>query len=721
MPKSSLLTPLNKAVMEQLFGGPITATKGKGEVRIRLDQEIQDELKKTTDSGPPSLMKSVMNALGKDEVVRLAFESDPSTNNQYQTLYKGKSRLIPDKLLKRIAIQDDLVASIVQARQNQMAPFGRPRPDRFSTGFVIELRAEANERIEAIEDLKERQKFQEEVQVRIAKVGQRLMTCGDPDALGEDDTLNFPEYISESVRNAIILGRLATEVIFCDGSDGKKHFSCFRVIDAGTIYRAAPQRAAAEQVRRQARMLLEQIKNKKLVPERYQNDEYSWVQVIEDRPVQAFTSKECLVHNFYRVPDIELDGYPVTPIDTMISAVTTHINITTHNKLYFQSGRAARGMLVIKSDDVDESVISRIRQQFNASINSVQNAWRMPVFGVGAEDDISWQPIDQGGRDMEFQYLMDMNARVILSAFQMSPEELPGWSYLSRGTNNQSMSEGNNEYKLEAARDLGIRPLLARFEDFLNSHIVPLFDKSLASMCVLKLVGLDAETAEKESVRIQQDMPVHMTYNEVLKKVDKKPIIKALGGDFPLNPAIQAIMDKYVPVGVIMEKYFNIEGAAKDPQYAYVRDPFWFQMQQMIQAQQQAQQQQQQQQQAAGQGPPQDGGAGAPPQGGGGQAPPGDDGSGGGENSSAQPEQTENQKTQAVQEASASGGQDLTRSIDLALDALSKSEKQLPPSKRRLLNQHKKIVAHAMEGFDDDSEDLLKEVLSVAEKLSPKR
>lgn len=718
MSKSSLMTPLNKAVMEQLFGGSMKATKAKGGVHIRLDQEIQEELKRTAaDSGPPSLMKSVMNALGKDEVVRLAFEADPSQLNQFSTLYKGKLRLIPDKILKRIAIQDDLVASIVQARQNQMSAFGRPRPDRFSTGFVIELRTDANERIEAIDDLEERKKFQDEVQSRIDKVTKRLMTCGDPDVLGEDDTLNFPEYISESIRNAIVVGRLATEVIWTDGVDKKKTFSCFRVIDAGTIYRAAPQHAAAEQVRREARVLLEQIKNKKLIPERYENDEYSWVQVIESRPIQAFTSKECLVHNFYRVPDIELDGYPVTPIDTMISAVTTHINITTHNKLYFQSGRAARGMLVIKSDDVDESVISRIRQQFNASINSVQNAWRMPVFGIGTEDDISWQPIDQGGRDMEFQYLMDMNARVILSAFQMSPEELPGWSYLSRGTNNQSMSEGNNEYKMEAARDLGIRPLLSRFEDFLNTHILPLFDENLAEMCVLKLVGLDAETAEKESVRIQQDMPVHMTYNEVLKKVNKKPIAKMLGGDFPINPAIQATLDKYVTVGVIMEKFFGMKDASKDPQFAYIRDPFWFQMQQMVQAQQQAQQQQQQAQQqqqgGAPGGDPSGGGGGAPQAGGDEQSDP----------SAPPPQQTENQKTQAVQEASASpaGGQDLTRSIDLALDALSKSEKQLPPSKRRLLNQHKKLVQHAMDGFEDDSEDFLKDILDVAEKLAPKK
>lgn len=712
MSKSSLNSPLSRAVMQELFGSPVRMRKSeKGGVHIHLDQEIQAELA-SQKKEPPSLMKSVMNALGKDEVVRLAFETDPTLNNQYQSLYKTKMRLLPDKILKRIAIQDDLVACIVQARMNQMSAFGRPRPDRFSDGFVIELREEAKERLDSIEDTAEKERMNNEVQQRIAKVTKRLMSCGDPDALGEDDTLSFPEYIAESVRNAIVCGRLSTEVIWSDGPDGKKHFSCFRVIDAGTIYRAAPQRAAAEQVRRQARLLLEQVKNKKLVPERYQNDEYSWVQVIDDRPVQAFTSKECLVHNFYRIPDVELDGYPVTPIDTMISAVTTHINITTHNKLYFQSGRAARGMLVIKSDDVDESVISRIRQQFNASINSVQNAWRMPVFGIGQDDEISWQPIDQGSRDMEFQYLMDMNARVILSAFQMSPEELPGWSYLSRGTNNQSLSEGNNEYKLEAARDLGIRPLLARFEDFLNAHILPLFDESLASMCVIKLVGLDAETAEKESVRIQQDMPVHMTYDEVLSKVEKDPIGKEYGGDVPLNPAIQAVWDKYLTVGQILERFFGMKGASQDPTLNYRRDPFWFQQ---LQLQMQAQQMQQQAAAAAA----------------GGGAPGGDDGGGGGEGgggddgkqepAQGQGAQTENQKTQAAGEASASPGpdqgSDLTRSIDQAIVALSKSEKQLPASKRRTLALHRKLVENALDGFDDDLKPTLKAVLAVATKF----
>lgn len=678
---------------------------------------------------PTPLVKSILNVLNgsQDSIERLAFETDPSVVNQYHSVYKAKLRLIPDAYLKRIAIQDDLVAAIVQARSNQMSAFGRPRPDRFSTGYIIEPK------VGVVDKLDEEQK--EELDRRIEAAIKKLGTCGETKGWDDADKLTFAQWLSMSSRNAIIVGRLATEIIWVmDEKTGKKKFHSFRPIDAGTIFKATPQKTAQDSIRTSAKAILEQLAGKRLIPEKFQEDEYAWVQVVEGRPLQAFTSEECCVHNFYPVPDVELDGYPVTPLDTIISAVTTHINITTHNKLYFQSGRASRGMLVIKSDDVDETVIGRIKQQFNASINSVDKAWRMPVFSVSSTDDITWQPIDQGGgKDMEFQYLTDMNARIILSAFMMSPEELPGWSYLSRGTNNQALSEANNEYKLEAARDLGIRPLMSQFEDFINAVIFPLIDEQLSKLCQVKLVGLDAETEEKESVRIQQDMAIHMTYNEVLEKVEKKPIPKELFGDFPLNPQYQAVLDKYCPVGAIVEAFAGLKGAAQDPNLQYFRDPFWFQFQQLqlqklqLQMQQQQMVQQAQQAQEGGgmntedpQGPGEND-AGPPGQDGGGDDGGGAPPDGGGSPDGGVP--TEKQKTDQVQSATASpeDAQDLTRSVDQAIALLSKSEEQLPPSKRRLLAQHKRMVSDFMKGFEEDAKRVTEEIIGIAEKHGPKR
>jgi intein/homing endonuclease len=1109
-----------------------------------------EEIKKS-EGGPSSpLVKSILNVLNGSEnsIERLAFERDPSNNNEYAALYRAKMRLIPNNFLKRISIQDDLVASIITARSAQVSAFGRPQTDRFSTGFKIEFRPGVLDRL----DPDAKSKLKE----RMDKAIEMFESCGHTTGWDARERMTLSQYLSMQARNALVIGWFATEIIHVfDPQDGQRKFHSFRPIDAGTIYYASPYKQAAESVRKQARLLLQQLKNERFDPERFENDEYAWIQVMESKPVQAFGPDECLVHTVYPVTDVELQGYPLSPIDTVIAAVTTHINITKHNRLYFENGRAAKGMLVITSDDVDAPTVERIRNQFNASINSVNNAWRMPVFGVGKQETIQFQPIESGGRDMEFQYLSDNNARVILSAFQMSPEELPGYAHLSRGTNNQALSEclhtdseiltpegqmsiseilgngdsvstkiwsgkewvegrvfrtglkqitetvlnngtsiktspdhkfrvigedgeptwktqselsigdhvlvnktpvqgignipeyiegrpltpemmevlgwitgdgviqvngetshslklfyhhvkegniwnrhaailkdfglsplqrertispeeaqeakerygfksiaerriwtdvndtafvrwllsigfrsssegktipsfifslpeahraaflrglfsadggiskasggsviltaahdavrngtrqllmtlgirtrfstgttkeifvgnervtvpannklyikdkraffekvgflqdhkqplmkwldgneasqklpiqtqvkyarmlvdsnlpraykrnvygfltgkrrctvqqlqfllekanieapswfaeyhceqvesltttdewvemadvtmyddvhafvangiivhnSNNEYKLEAARDVGIRPLLSHFQDFLNQRIFPLIDKELSDICYIRLIGLDAETPEKENVRIQQDAPLHMNFDEILQRVEKKHIGKKLGGKFPLNPQWQAIVDKYLPVGLILENFFDVQGASKDPQWQYVRDPMWFQWQQLqmqmkqmqmqeqqMQMQQQAMQQQQAQAQQQGQLPPNQGGQE------GGQEPPPEGPQGGGGGSPAPQQQGEQAQGQPQQQEE----QPLTRSIDQLQSMMSKAEHHLTNSQKETVAKQRKIVNHIMDEFEREKKAAIKDILDLA-------
>lgn len=662
--------------------------------------------KMENDPSESPLIKSMLAALTDqgDHIQRLSFERDPTQNNEYAAIYRQKVRLIPDFLLKRVSIQDDLVAAIINARSNQMSAFGRPQPDRFSLGFKVDIRPEIAEK--ATEEQKEA------LSKRVNKFEERLLTCGRTKGWEKEEALTLSRYLAMQTRNALVLGRFATEMLYSPNEMGEKEFHSFRPVDAGTIYRAAPYKTSAEAVRKQAKRLMEQMLNRKVKEEEADDfeDNYPWVQVIDGKPVQVFTGKELAVHTVYPVTDVELQGYPLTPLDTVIAAVTTHINITSHNKLFFQSGRAAKGMLVIQSEDLSENEIAKIRQQFQANINNVNNSWRMPVFAIGPKDQVTFQPIETTARDMEFQYLSDSNARVILSAFQMSPEELPGYAHLSRGTNNQSLSESNKEYQLEAHRDTGIRPLLAQFEDFLNGTIFPAMDEELAKLCVIKLVGLDADSAEKEAVRLSTDMPLHMNMDEVLSKVEKDPLGKEWGGEFLINPQWQAILDKYVPVGKIIEKFFNVPGASKDPSLAYYRDPFWFQAQQLALQIQQLQMQQQQmqmeaQQAAQGQPPPDGGGEGGSP------PPPGGGGS---------PEGGEQEQPQEQEQGSPEGGGELTQGVNDALQDFSKSEAQLPPSKRRLVVQQRKTIKHIMDAWEEDARRTMDEILDIAEKHAPK-
>lgn len=687
---SDSISPFTKDLIEGLVQGNLRKAEKQGPKKqisvVMADPNSTNMDFVTTKSGrkvkkgeSATFEKSLLNILDgghEDSVERLAFEANPMVNNTYASVFKQKLRLIPDHILKRISIQDDLVASIVNMRAAQIQSFGRPQPDRFSIGFKI---VPDERRLDKMKDSE-----RADLDARIEKVTKLLVTCGETSNWKKQDRQTFPQYLGMSARNAVTVGRLATELIYTtDTATGKNKFHSFRATDAGTIYRAAPEDKSVDSIREEADHLMEQLKNKKIErrEDYFKKEEYAYVQVIEGKPVQAFTEDEMVVHTFYPVTDVELDGYPVTPIDTAIAAVTTHINITTHNRLYFQSGRAARGMIIIQSDDVDENTVTRIKQQFQASINNVANSWRMPIFAVGANDKLNWQAIDAGARDMEFQYLSDTNARVIMSAFQVSPEELPGYQHLSRGTNNQALSESNNEYKLEAARDVGIRPLIAQFEDFLNQVILPLLDETLAKICVIKFLGLDGETPEKESTYLQERQGVDMTYDEVLQKVEKQPVGPQMGGSLPLNALYSAKLDAYFTVGEILEHFCGRKDASKDPSLAYRRDQFWMSYQQMLMQQQQAQQQQAQA--AQGQPPPGDGG-GQPPQGG-------------------DPQQGQ--------------GGELSSGIDQVLGMMQKSESQLHPSRRRLLEQHRQTVDKFMTGFDEDLKALNDQIVAEASKV----
>ena len=612
------------------------------------------------------LAKALINSLRtKQEAQAIAFDTDPQ-DGKYHSIYidKANSPLLPDAIIKRTCYIDDLIAAIVRGRSNHVSTFGSILPDRKSTGFRLD--PDKNSSFDKLPFEKKAELIKEAT--RITKL---LATCGNLEGIEEKKTQTFSEFLYVSAANAVRFGRITTELV--RDADGK--FCGFRAVDPSTIYFARKNSSAQDSLRKEAFKVLSQLKGEALIdPNKYANDEYAFIQVINGTPRHAFTKDEMLNFNFYPTTDFETNHYPITPIDTVINAIITHVNITQHNKLYFQSGRAARGMLVIQSETVSDNTLEQLKQQFQASINSTQNAWRVPVLSVGIQDKVTWQTIDGQSRDMEFQYLFDSNIRTILTAFNMAPEELTGYGYLSKGTNSQSLSESNNEYKLEAARDVGIRPLMSSMETFINHKVLPLFNKEVAHYFKLKFYGLDAETAEKEASRIEAEQKLWGTMNDTLRSVEKEEIPKHMGGDVPLNPIFQQLIFQCLTMGEILEHFFGKVGAAKDPKWDYVRDNFYFQHISMIQQQQmQAQQQQQAQQQAQQQGgqPPAQGGAPAPAQG--------------------QPQQGQPQQPDP-------DAQKLSSGIDQLINQLSKSERGV---KERIRMKQGEIVAACLKDWDE--------------------
>jgi hypothetical protein len=528
-----------------------------------------------------SLEKSQKEKGQKESFVNLAFDLDITGQNQGEVsgvgVYRAKANLLPNEVIKKITGPggDDLVCQIITARTNHMSLIARPRENRFDVGYDLVPKDKSR--------LPKDPAAMEELMKRVEKVKEFIWTCGSK-IEGEHEQVSFSQYAKMSIRDGLRFGSYATSLI----NDDQGKMVAFRAADAGTIYRTVEYKKLGknENIRSQALAQLKklhQLIGKEFDESKYKGDLYPYAQVINGRPVQVFTENEMVVHNLYPVTDVEFAGYPLTPIDQAIHAITTHINITMHNKLYFQHGRAARGMLIIKARSQNQRELAMIKQQFQQTINSVKNSHRMPVFSVGPEDNITWTPIDNSGRDMEFSFLSDNNARVILGAFQMSPDELPGYGHLSRGSNSQALSESNNEFKLTAARDVGLRPLISNFQDFFNRNILPRIDEEVADLFSLAFMGLDKEDPNKESARLSQDLNLWMSINEVFDTVEKPRIPKEVGGDIILNPQFWAQVEKYLTFGEILENFFGKKGASKDPRFDFYQNPFYLQIKQLEQ------------------------------------------------------------------------------------------------------------------------------------------
>jgi len=533
-----------------------------------------------------SVTQTISKALARSQSAHakapaLAFTETPSSTANYEGLYKYRKNLLPSSIIKQIRQADHLIAAILRARGSHISQFGQLRKDRFSTGLELVIKPEFYKILSPEEN--------DKVLERMKRAESILLNCGHTTGLEDHEKMSLADFLDQSSRNGLSFGWFTTEIIYDRSSapdaEGNYPFHRYRPRDPGTIFRAVRKGEVLDKgMREEAMRLLKELNGQEvnINMEALEADEYAWVQVLDHHPRQAFTHKEMLVCNLYPSTDVEHNGYPLTPLDTIINSITTHIAIDTYKKLFFQNGRASKGAFVIKADSMDQPGLEAIKREFDASINNVSNSFRTPLIGLAPNEDAQWISFQNEGLSDGFEYMYDQIARNILSAFSMSPDELPSYGHLSKPTNSQALSESSNEYKMTASRDTGLRPLILKIETFFNQRLFPIIDPLLSKICEIRLSGLDAQSIEQESTRLQQNMPLSMNYDEVMDEVDKDPIGESFGGKMPFSERLQLILDKYLDVGEIKARFFGSAASGVDPMLRYKRDPFALQQMQLL-------------------------------------------------------------------------------------------------------------------------------------------
>jgi hypothetical protein len=107
-------------------------------------------------------------------------------------------------------------------------------------------------------------------------------------------------------------------------------------------------------------------------------------------------------------------------------------------------------------------------------------------------------------------------------------------------------------------------------------------DRELAQIVELKLSGLDAQSRQEESLRLQQDQPIHMSMDEILEDVEKQKVGVHLGGEILFNEYHGLIVDKYIDVNKFMAEKLDDPAHYFNPVLKFKRDAFWQQNLQLM-------------------------------------------------------------------------------------------------------------------------------------------
>jgi hypothetical protein len=541
----------------------------------KLENFVDDRIEAVKNSRVPPvegepLAKAAPLSGGDKNLGRRGLMFDPLTDSGLASgLFRPKgagSGFISNHILKIVTRRDPIVSTIIHTRANQVAGFCKLPNDRFDIGFQLKVKHPDSQ--PDPDEIRMMEKY--------------VLNCGETENRDPEDKLTFDAFGYMTSSDFLAYGHTAIENV----KRGDGGLFAFLPLPAETIYHANRSplgQQAAESMIAATRGAIDALLQRngedtdKGPNAEIENEDgrLGYVQVINGKIVEGFGFDDITFARIYTQADIDLQGYALGPLERAVSMVTAHLQIENHQKMFFTHGVASKGLLVIQGD-VTPNQLRTLQAQWTNQVTGPQSAWRTPI--LAGIRGVQWQPFMTGSRDMEYAAYQDHVLRTMHACFAIDPEET-GFGYLSKGTEQRSLGESSNEWKIEASRDRGLRPLLARLESILNEDLLPKWNPILADKYQFTFVGLDAETRGEEIERLKEEVQLHTTLNEAREEAELEPM--KYGGDMILNPLLLQVIQANLPKGVFMETFMGVQGASERPDLQYIPDPLWFQWQQL--------------------------------------------------------------------------------------------------------------------------------------------
>ena len=397
---------------------------------------------------------------------------------QAQFDYKDKVTSITYNTLRSMG-RTPIINSIITTRVEQVAAFSEPCYDSKGIGFIIRKKVGYSEDSE--------KKISKEDKQKIEYITNFILNCGSSNNNWHGDS--FDAFLRKITRDSLELDQMTFEIV-----RNRKGIPQEYIATDGATFRLAEN----------------------LDSDKYKNSEKiaingyfpKYVQIFNNQPIAEFYPWELCFAIRNQYSDVRLNGYGISELENIVQVVTWSLYSDAYNGKFFSQGSAPKGIIKI-TGAVNEDKLAEFRQQWQAMVAGVQNAWRTPVMEA---DKMEWIDLQRNNRDMEFTKWQEYLIKLSCATYKIDPSEI-GFP-MNGSSDTKPLFEGNNEARLKYSKDKGLRPLLKLIETKINKYIVNPLDTNFE----FKFIGLDPESeAEALDMDIKK-LSNFMSISEIRKK-----------------------------------------------------------------------------------------------------------------------------------------------------------------------------------------------------------
>ena len=435
----------------------------------------------------------------------------------YSLGYKDRRSNLTYDILRQMVGSLSILSAIVNTRVNQVATFTSPYRRTRNIGFEIKHKDKDHKLS------KSEKKF-------IVELESFVSNCGRPkqNRFSVKPRDNFEQFTRKVIRDRMTYDQLTFEIV----PDRKGSPFEFVAVDASTVRIAAGPKANSHRNKQKEVKELKELLGSyatsalsyPVVQDPNKREKAAYVQVWEGSIVRAYKYKDLAFCISNPRTDIRSNGYGYAETEQLINIITSQLWAEEYNRNFFKQGSAPKGLLNIRGDNIAPEQLEAFKRQWVANVAGAENAWKTPIL---QSEEIQYLNLQSNNLDMEYSRWLEYLIKIICAVFLIAPEEI-GF-YLSPGGMQQPGFDSNNEWKLKASKDRGLRPLLRFYADSLNRTVIDQIDDHF----YLDFVGLD-ELTEKERIELRQSQVQYFrTVNEIRADEDLSPIED---GDIILNP-----------------------------------------------------------------------------------------------------------------------------------------------------------------------------------------